>query len=426
MKRKQTEEKLKNKINNFYLNHSNCKYRAITNCECLDFVVASQRQKIYPFIYCHMEITGHIDISRLKTAIQLTTYSVPEILYTYHFKRGQFIDIGLTVDDTILLGNNLFWWDLSKKPQLQINICRQERQDIIVIGISHILTDGEGFLQYLYLLSHLYNKQHSNLTLYNHRKLDLVLKNIHIQKQTEQTRCGKGKTVPVLRNFSKDAYYFCLTSKISNTDFTLLHAKAQKNNVTLNDVFITAYARVIAKLKNMNTVIIPCPADLRRFSSITGKLTIANMTGIYRRITIEIRPQHSFSETLSQVHIEMELQKLRYRCFAGIPLLNDIFHKIPRPLLEQAIKATYGLLPVSYTNIGRIDHQKLIFHDCRVTDCYITGTYRLPPDFQLSISTFQNICTLNCSLIGQPKDHETGQYILDRVRNELLEWITND
>ena len=29
----------------------------------------------------------------------------------------------------------------------------------ITIGMSHILTDGEGFLQYLYLLASLYNGQ---------------------------------------------------------------------------------------------------------------------------------------------------------------------------------------------------------------------------------------------------------------------------
>lgn len=400
---------------------SNCVFYASTDCECLDFVEATHKHKVYPLLYCHMEVTGHLDIQRLKKAVQLTSHYVPEIFYIYNFKQGRFLDMGMTAEDTLMFGKDISLWDLSKKPQLQINICRQEKQDMVTVGMSHILTDGEGFLQYLYLLSQLYNEPSLNLELKNHRELAPLLENIHIQKQSEQTKRGKGKRVLPLRNYSKDTHCFCLRSRISEEDFLLLHEKAQKSHATLNDVFMTAYARVIARMKSMDTVIIPCPADLRKFS-YTDKLTIANMTGIYRRITIEIDPQSSFDEILSQVHIEMKLQKSRYRCFAGIPLLNWAFHKVPRPLLGQIIKANYRILPVSYTNIGQIDHKSLSFKDCHITDCCITGTYRHAPDFQLSISTFRNVCTLNCTLAGQPGDDTTGQYILEQVKSELLEW----
>lgn len=406
-----------------------CSYygRSITTrCECLDFVEASHRHKLYPVMYCHIEITGHLDIDRMKAAVQTSCHYVPEILYAYNFRYGRFTDIGLSVDDTFILGSSFYFWDLSHRPQLQISICRQETQDIIVFGMSHILTDAEGFLQYLYLLAALYNGQIYNLQLHNHREIDPILKDIHVLKPTQQTRAGKRKRVPPLRTLSKDRDFFCLVNRISCNEFSLLHAKAKKYKVTLNTVFMTAYARVIARLKGIDIVTIPCPADLRRFSDTTNKLTVANMTGIYRSITIEIKPLHTFMETLSQVQIEMDLQKSRYRCFAGIKALNYAFHKVPRPLLGQIIKATYRLLPVSYTNMGRIDDKKLSFNDCCITSCYMTGTYRLPPDFQLSISTFQNICTLNCTLIGKQEDKTTGQYILEEVKKELLEWVKSN
>lgn len=390
------------KIIDFCRSHSSRENCVGTACECLDFVEAAHRHKIYPLMYCYIEITGHLDINRLKAAVQQASHYVPEILYAYNFRQGKFTDIGLTADDTVLLGKSLFLWDLSTKPQLQININRQEKQDIVIVGMSHILTDGEGFLQFLYLLSFLYNEPRADFPYSNHREISPFLENIHVQKQTEQVKRGKRKSVPPLRAFNKGKNYFCLVSRISKDDFVLLRAKAKLSHVTLNDVFMTAYACIIARMKNTDTVILPCPADLRRFSHITDKLTIANLTGIYRRITIEIKPQHTFVETLLQIHTEMELQKSRYRCYAGINLLNSAFHKIPRTLLGQIIKANYRILPVSYTNIGRINHQKFNFDDCTIENCYITGTYRLPPDFQLSISTFQDVCTLNCTLIGQP------------------------
>ncbi len=163
---------------------------------------------------------------------------------------------------------------------------------------------------------------------------------------------------------------------------------------------MAAYARVIAHLQDTDRVIIPCPADLRRFHSFPNTLTVANMTEMYRTLISEFQPKHTYTSTLTQVHIEMALQRSRCRCFLGIPFLNWTFDKLPSPLLYQIIKKTYHLPPVSYTNFEVIDSSRLIFQDCSIESCYLTGTYRTAPDFQLSISTFRDVCTLNCTLIG--------------------------
>lgn len=392
-----------------------------TKCEGLDFVEAAHRQKVYPLIYCHMEFEGSLDVSCLQSAIAHSCQYVPEVLYTYDFTRGRFVDKGFTVDDTIRHASDLPQWELDKKPQLQIAVNSEEKK--LIVGMSHILTDGKGFLQYLYLLSFLYNGNKPVSSLKNCRDISSVLKNIRIGRPTEQTRRHRYVTVPPLRENSRGEWYYCLSSRILPKDFSALYCKSKKQNVTLNDVFLTAYARVISRLHGLQTVVLPCPADLRKFSPMVNKLSVANMTGIYRKIVVEINPQHSFRETLLQVHIEMELQKSRYRCYVGICPLNFAFHKIPRPVLTRVIKCSYRLFPVSFTNFGKIDHIKLSFKDCIIKGCYITGTYRLPPDFQLSISTFQNVCTLNCTLIGQDKDGITGQHILDEVKNEMLKWV---
>ena len=399
------------------------------SCGCLDFVEASHQNKVYPLMYCHLEVKGAFDIDRLKKAIQFSFQFVPEILCAYDFNHGYFVEKKFTVDDIIILNDrdleNSPKWDLSQNPQLKIAIHNDGLMNFIFIGMSHILTDGEGFLQYLYLLAALYNGDTMCHHLSNHRDISPCLESIHVQQQTEQTKHGKRKKVPPLRTWSNGKEYICINNQISSKDFQRLQEKSKAHNVTLNDAFMTAYARVIARLQDIDTVILPCPADLRRFHRLSDSLTIANMTGIYRRITIEIVPQHTFRETLLQTHIEMELQKKRYRCFAGIQLLNHTFHKTPHPIMKQIIKANYRLLPVSYTNIGRIDHEKLLFQNCIIENCYITGTYRLTPDFQLSISTFQNVCTLNCTLIGKPEDYATGKNILEQIKQELLQWVND-
>lgn len=412
----------KEKIIDFCRRHSMRDNFGETAGECMDFVETVHRRTIYPLIYCYIEIAGHLDICRLKAAIRKAGHYVPEIRYVYNFKRGKFQDIGLTVDDIVLFDKSLKQWDLSKKPQLQIHIDRREKKDFVTIGISHILTDGQGFLQFLYLLSALYREPYVDLPYRNQREVSPFLENIKVQKQTEQTRYGKRKKIFTLRNSNKGTHDYCLTSRISEDDFSMLHAKAKMNGVPLNDVFMTAYARVIARLKNVDTVVLPCPVDLRKVKAEENKLTVANLTGMYRRITIEIKPQHNFSETLTQIHIEMELQKSRHRCYAGIKSINRVYHKMPHVLLEKMIKVNYQVLPISYTNIGQIDSNKFYFDDCRIKSCYITGTYRKSPDFQLSISTFRDLCTLNCTLRGEQEDEQIGQYILEQVKKELLDW----
>ncbi len=398
-----------------------------TKCESLDFVEAAHSNKVYPLLYCRMVIQGNLDIEKLKDAVNLSSQYVPEILYTYDFKRAGFVNRGLTVENVFILDRlgleADFWWDLSKNAQLQISIYKEEQQSIIVIGMSHILSDGAGFLQYLYLLAALYNGASPGSKLQNTRDISSLLKNIHVQPPTEQTKCGRRIDVVPLRPFDNGMRFFCLNSTIAPNDLTAIHAKAKKSGATLNHAFMAAYARVIARLQKTDRIVLPCPADLRRFQPKQDNLTVANMTGIYKKIIVEINSRHGFSETLSQVCIEMNLQKDRCRCFAGMWLLNFAFHKTPHFILKKAIRAGYPLLPVSYTNMGIVDHEKLYFQDCHIKECCLTGTYRLPPDFQLSVSTFRNTCTLNCTLIGEDGDKSIGQFILEQVKKELLEWI---
>ena len=120
----------------------------------------------------------------------------------------------------------------------------------------------------------------------------------------------------------------------------------------------------------------------------------------------------------------MALQKAGYRCFAGIRPLHCVFNKFFRPALSCAVKAVYRVLPVSYSNMGIVDHNRLYFKNSDVVSCSLAGTFRLPPDFQLTISAFRGVCTFNCTLAGSAGDDIIGQQILEQVKSELLAWLT--
>ncbi|MDO4313294.1 MAG: hypothetical protein Q4C52_09425, partial [Eubacteriales bacterium] len=130
-------------------------------CECMDLVEIAHRDRIYPVMYCRMVIRGHLDAERLKEAVKMSAQVIPEILYTVDFKRGRFVDRHLTAEQVICGEHDAFSvqaeWDLSVDTQLKISILPEEDAEQLVIGMSHVLADGKGFLQYLYLLSAIYN-----------------------------------------------------------------------------------------------------------------------------------------------------------------------------------------------------------------------------------------------------------------------------
>lgn len=393
---------------------------AFIRCEPLDLAEAAHRDRVYPLMYCRMELLGHLDMDRLKQAVTLSGKIVPEILYT--FQRGGFAASGYTADDAVRRVEtqtpSLLRQDLNSCPQLQIFVTPRGGHDLVLAVMSHILADGAGFLQYLYLLAALYNGGQPDSGIQNRRAISPLLENIRVSAPTEQTRHNRHVSVPPLRPAGSGSQLFCLTSQIPPGSMALIRQSAKQSGGTLNDVFMAAYARVIARRQDLHAVVLPCPADLRKFHSERDQLTVANMTGIFREITVELPPGSAFTAALQQIHMEMTLQRARCRCFAGIKALN----RTPRMVLEQAVKAAYPLPPVSYTNCGAIDHKKLRFDGCAVQTCFLTGAYRLPPDFQLTVSSFRNNCTLNSTLIGTTADAKTGQDILEQVKREILTW----
>lgn len=397
----------------------------MTKSECMDIVEASHQKELYPLIFCHLQIEGMLNIERLKEAVCRSGRIVPEIFYIYDFEQGMFIDRGFGVNHVILEQRTFpqeWKWDLSEDTQLKIIVYPQNEGTHIVVGISHILCDGKGFLQYLYLLANLYNDRKVNESIKNQRAVSPYLKEIKVGRITDQTKANRKYFMDTIKFSGKGATPYCLCECIGTDEINKLKSKAALCHATLNDVFMTAYALVLARLQNTEIVSIPCPADLRKFKGNNDDLTIGNLTGIYRAIPIEVKKDRSFTEILQQVHIEVEVQKSHLRCFSGILELNIIYKILPISYVKLLCMITYHLKHISYTNLGVIDKKRFNFKDCEIKTCFVTGSYRKMPDFQLSISTFDNVCTLNCTVLGNDEWKEKCECILQDIKRELLIW----
>lgn len=380
----------------------------------LDLLQAAHVRRLCPLIFCRLRLDGHLDLVRLVEAVHRSCRYVPQVLWAYDFRRGLFQDRGLTAGRAVHLCRGAVGgggpWDLGAGPQIQIHVRREGGQDAVTVGVSHILCDGAGFLQYLYLLSSLYNGETPPDGLCNRRSLPRRLGGC-----PSRAIPVPGPSLPL----EPGDVSACLTAPLGPAEFQALRAKAGAEGVTLNDAFLAAYAQVAAGLLGAERLVLPCPADLRRLLPGPAGLTVANLTGMYR---VAVEPAPSFPTTLERVHGEMCRQKARRSCCAGLPLLRRAARVLPPGPLRGLIRRFYRLSPVSYSNLGEIDAARLRFDGCAVRACFLSGACRTAPDFQLTVSTFQGTCTLSSALTASRSGLTQGRNVLESVRRELTQW----
>lgn len=399
-----------------------------TPCECLDFVEIAHRDRVYPCMQCRMHLAGELSVDRMRDAVALLAAVVPELLCSVDFRRCCFVDRGIRAGDAVIecegeIGDRPLR-DLDEAPQLRVFVCRRSGCTDLLVVLSHVLSDGAGFLQCLYLLARAYNTGFLDPGLSNCRDVGFLFEGAAASSPTEaERRSSKAPSAPV-RPVAEERRAFCETVRIGRDDLRAIRETARREGVTVNDALMTAYARVVARLRGDSRVVLSCPADLRRFAQGEGigRLTIANMTRSYKRVLVDASEGVPFTTAVRAVHREMALQRESSRCFGGIRALRALVPKLPPTLMEAVIRRAYRINPVSYTNIGIIDSARLSFDGLLVEDCFLTGTYRLPPDFQLSVSTFDGICTLNCTLEGSAEDRRLSGEILRQVKRELTGW----
>lgn len=393
------------------------------SCGYMDLIELAHMDRIYPVMYCKLVIQGDFNLKKFKDSIEKSAQYIPEILYSVDFKQCRFINVQHTVNDVFFTGNDeegfISAWDLSMDTQLKIFMMQDNNIWNLTIGMSHVLTDGVGFLQYLYLLASIYNGITLPGGLKNIRNMDMVIKKIPFCVSKNHDSIHE----KVICNYHGGNKYYCLCCCVNEMDFKRICVKAESLNVSINDVLMTAYSRIIAQRLRETNVSIPCTVDLRRVCFEKNRLTIGNMTGLYRSIPVFVADDDSFETTLLQIHKVVKRQRETLQCFRGIKILQMLYRRIPARNLVWLIRENYHLNPISYTNMGRIDSSRLYFADCNIKSCYTTGTYRKASDFQLSVSTFKNVCTLNCTLSGGIQRKTEGKTLLEEIRKELIDWL---
>ena len=195
-----------------------------------------------------------------------------------------------------------------------------------------------------------------------------------------------------------------------------VYKKAKSQGATLNDVFMTAYARAQNKLYGRKKVNVPCTSDLRKYAQ--KKAGIANLTGTLN-LNVKIKEGEPFAKTLSAASAAMRKQKSSGNDIAGPALLVK---KYETTALEKFLKM-YGGMSTSpfcdYSNLGAIDEKRLTFAGTQVIDAAGYGGLQKAPYFMLAVSSWQGATTFSSIVQCGKTEKEKIERLFDAVIDEI-------
>lgn len=389
-----------------------------------------------PLIHCIIKLSGHIDDALLEKAVSVSTDAIPMIRCVFNRKKHCWQEAGFTGKDIVsvvhvdglpeetirsLLAQTI---DIFTEPQLKIFIAREETADTLCILMNHMVGDGVGFKEYLYLLADLYGKCKNGspmpalscgprgaLQLFKrfgvHEKLKILGLKHDLSAQKEQK--------PIVFEGDMNRPFFS-TLEISAEELESVKAFARLNGVTVNDLFLTAYAHVLHRETGHGRIILPCPVDLRKYLLPEHQHGICNLTSnLICDMTVD--DSDSFFGTLRQISSQMAAQKISHNCLKS-QITMELFSRIvPFGVMQSVFHKAFKIPIVSYSNLGVLDSVILHFGD--VKEAYLTGAVKSVPYFQVAVSTFRGCCTLSCNMYGTPDDQMRVARILRQIKDEL-------
>jgi NRPS condensation-like uncharacterized protein len=315
-------------------------------------------------------------------------------------------------------------------PQMKACLLRSNNDSLAVI-MNHMVCDATDFKKYLYLLSDLYSKLALNIDYLPDYRLNGIrgLKRINDQFRLkdklkafvlQNRESNKSSHYKFPMSGGKDIRPFILTHKISQNRYFEIREYCKKYNVTINDVVLAAYYRVIYNILNIkqNTLSIPIMVDMRRYLQNRNINSICNLTSTVNT-NIDLKVNDNFNDTVLKVNKAMELKKSNFLGLNGFIKISLVFEIFNYKIIKKLIKTGFKNPLIGMTNIGILDSNKLLFQGALINDVFICGSIKYPPYFQIALSSYNDSITFSVNLYGNSKDKENIEHFFTLLDREL-------
>ncbi|MEA4895183.1 MAG: hypothetical protein VB064_07960 [Oscillospiraceae bacterium] len=314
-------------------------------------------------------------------------------------------------------------------PQIKFCLLREENDSLSVV-INHMVTDGGGFKQCMYLFAGFYSQllKSQNFvpehTLYGDRGFESIVRGQSIIHRLGLLLSGRRdnnqrSTFGFPMDNSKSTSPFIVSREIPEELFRALKLQRLRSGATVNDFVLAAYFRALSKMLGMEglEISIPIMIDMRRYLQDKDFMTPTNLSST-TIVKTAVLPGDSFADTLNKISFIMNRKK------SGKLGMNT-FLKLDAGFRIPFVNA-YGIMAkvlkhpsISMTNIGIIDSSKLVFDGLSIENAVMFASIKYRPYLQLSVTSFGEKMTLGFGLYGSERDRENIEVLLDYLDKEL-------
>ncbi|MDP4145430.1 MAG: hypothetical protein Q8936_13255 [Bacillota bacterium] len=317
-------------------------------------------------------------------------------------------------------------------PQIKVCLWKSHRDSLSII-VNHMVTDGQGIKQCAYLLADIYSKIIRNkeyvpdYIIDGDRGFKKIISGIPFMDKVKillfnkkENNQSNNHKFPLCSEEEKSP--LILTHEISSEMYDAIRNFCKNNKVTVNDVILTAYFRVVSNMLQLRgqTLSVPIMIDMRRYLEDKSFYTLTNFTST-AAISIAVNPGEDFCKTLGKVKLDINSKKNNHLGMNGFLKLDMLFGILKDNLSYKILKKSLKNPKISMTNIGVLDSNKLVFEGCNIENAFVTGSIKRYPCFQLSVSSFKNKMTFCVNLYGSQQDYDIISSFFNNMDNELKE-----
>ena len=391
-----------------------------------------------PRIRCHLRFAGRLSVRALRGAIEAcqTAHPLLGCVFSPSHPRWEAAEPAAPAplyelghaDEARVQQCLLSPLNETCEPQWKLFLLPMPGGDELCVVINHMVCDGAGFREVLYELAENYSRIVVGESVLSRpetpdsRRFSRLLRPLGLRGRLRvllsPTRPFGRVPAPLLPYRGGPGSPVLLQKRLPPEPFSAVRRYARTAGVTVNDVLLTAYLRALHTVTGRDDVAVPCPVDLRRFTAPGQTFGLCNLTGNYWcRLTL--RESEPFAASLGRVSAQMRAQKNSVACLKEPMLFHALYAVVPFPVLRGLFPRLGGVPITSYSNLGVLSEERLHFTDCELVDATLATAVKRPPYYQLSLSTWRDVCTLSCCVDVSEADRETAWRVLEVTAESL-------
>lgn len=394
-------------------------------------------------LHCVIYLKNQLNTNTMEKAVKILIKTIPILSRVYRNYGGDcFWEDTVNPDwkDLFTIVHNKEDFDkftFSKTDEAtgpQIKVCLlQSDNDTLSIIMNHMVGDAASFKQSIYLLADIYSnliKDQSYVPDYiidGDRSIKSIAKKVGFFYIIKSLFFGSKDNNLSTEEFpfskEEEVSPFIAVHEILPDTFCKVRNLCKSDNVTINDVIITAYLRVLSEELKLNgkELDLPFMIDMRKYLEDKSFHSLANLSST-ATLSSNMVPGEDFRQSLNRVSAAMNAKKSEYlgmHTVLNLSMLSILFPKKSYSILEDSLNNP----KICMTNIGVLDSERLLFGESKVTNVIMCGSIKYRPHLQISVSTFNDKMTFCVNLYGSKSDHDKITRFLKAVDNELVSYV---